>query len=101
MIYFNMDGALGAPKAIMADGNVVAITTDIALAVAQIYHNFTNPVTQLLFKKGIEFFLGKKRSHNVLFRFNLFYRNVNNVILFRAKGRKAVVVGTRLLTHTH
>lgn len=54
MIYFNMDGALGAPKAIMADGNIVAITTDIALAVAQVYHNFTDPITKMLFKKGME-----------------------------------------------
>lgn len=54
MIYFNMDGALGAPKAVMADGNIVAITTDIALAVAQVYHNFTDPITKMLFKKGVE-----------------------------------------------
>ena len=53
MIYFNMDGALGAPKAILADGSVVAITADIALAVAQVYHNFTDPVTKMLFKKGM------------------------------------------------
>ncbi len=54
MIYFNMDGALGAPKAILADGNIVAITTDIALAVAQVYHNFSDPIAKMLFKKGLE-----------------------------------------------
>lgn len=54
MIYFNMDGALGAPKAILANGSVVHITTDIALAVAQIYHNFSDPITKMLFKKGLE-----------------------------------------------
>lgn len=53
MIYFNMDGALGAPKAILADGNLAAITTDIALAVAQVYHNFNDPITKELFKLGI------------------------------------------------
>lgn len=51
MIYFNMDGALGAPKAILADGNIVAITTDIALAVAQVYHNFSDPIAKCCSKK--------------------------------------------------
>lgn len=54
MIYFNLDGALGAPKAILADGNIVTITMDIALAVAQVYHNFPDPITKTLFKKGLE-----------------------------------------------
>lgn len=54
MIYFNMDGALGAPKAILADGNIVAITTDIALAVAQVYHNLSDPIAKMLFKKRLE-----------------------------------------------
>ena len=53
MIYFNMEGALGAPKAILADGNLTAITTDIALAVAQVYHNFPDPITQELFRLGL------------------------------------------------
>lgn len=53
MIYFNIDGALGAPKAILADGNLTAITTDIALAVAQVYHNFNDPITKELFKLWI------------------------------------------------
>ena len=50
MIYFNMDGALGGPKAILADGNFKEITTDIAMAVAQVYHHFNEPITKELFK---------------------------------------------------
>lgn len=53
MIYFNVDGALGAPKAIFADGNLTTITTDIAMAVVQVYHNFPDPITKELFKLGI------------------------------------------------
>lgn len=54
MIYFNMDGALGGPKAILADGNIKEITTDIAIAVAQVYHHFNDPITKELFKLGME-----------------------------------------------
>lgn len=53
MIYFNIDGALGAPKAVLADGNLATITTDIAIAVAQVYHNFNDPITKELFKLGL------------------------------------------------
>lgn len=70
MIYFNIDGALGAPKAILADGNLTAITTDIALAVAQVYHNFNDPITKELFKLWIskvfsaDSFIWEKGSKN-------------------------------------
>ena len=54
MIYFNMDGALGAPRAIAVAGTMTDVVSDIALAVAQVYFNQMDPEMRPLFKKMIQ-----------------------------------------------
>ena len=54
MIYFNMDGALGAPKAIAVAGAMTDIVSDIALATAQVYFNQMDPEMRPLFKRMVQ-----------------------------------------------
>lgn len=54
MIYFNMNGALGAPRAIAVVGTMSDIVSDIALATAQVYHSNIDPQMRPIFKKLVQ-----------------------------------------------
>ena len=54
MIYFNMGGALGAPKAIFASGSISEMAIDIAVATAQVYLQNEDPEFRMRFKKTIQ-----------------------------------------------
>lgn len=51
MIYFNMNGAFGAPRAIGANGGTMEIAAEIGICIAQIYAQLPDEKERLKFKK--------------------------------------------------